>query len=213
MFGTVIYVQMKTVDYIGNTFKISFPYDPATVAQVRTLPPGRKWDPITHSWWCPPSVDALTQLRGWGFEVLPAVVKWEKEWFKPNKPAIHAISDIPGLKHPLYPFQAEGVGFIEDRGGRVLVADEMGLGKTVQALAWLQLHPDVKKAVIICPASLKGSWMNEIANWVTDEAVVIYGGRSQREELYRTFKTDPKKKYLVLNYDILSVDLGFIQAL
>ena len=40
----------------------------------------------------------------------------------------------------LYPFQNEGVRFIEKSGGRCLVGDEMGLGKTIQALAAMHLH-------------------------------------------------------------------------
>jgi SWI/SNF-related matrix-associated actin-dependent regulator 1 of chromatin subfamily A len=167
---------MKTVDLVTNLLKIQFPYDPVLVSQVRALPPGRRWDTASHAWLCPPSVDALKQLREWGFEILPAVLEWEKRFLHPSKPTIQPIHDIPRLKHKLYPFQAEGVGFIESRGGRVLVADEMGLGKTIQALAWLQYKGNTTlPAVVVCPASLKGNWERECLEWTTLTPYVLSG--------------------------------------
>ncbi|MFA5377433.1 MAG: DEAD/DEAH box helicase [Dehalococcoidia bacterium] len=190
---------MKTVDFTGNAFKIQFPYSPETIAQVRTLPVGRRWDPVTRAWWCPPSVDALTMLRSWGFEILPAAIRWEQDWFKPAKPAVRIIDDIPGLKHLLYPFQAEGVGFTDDRGGRVLIGDEMGLGKTIQALAWLQYKGSpVLPAVVICPASLKGVWEYECRTWTTLTPCVLSGGKPYVPDCYGR-----RDVLYIVNYDVL----------
>lgn len=187
---------MKTVSMLNNKiFLVEFTYDPAVVAQVRCLPPGRRWVPEIHAWTCPASVDALRDLREWGFEIKPDVIKWEQEFFKPAKPSIRLISDIPGLKRPLYPFQAEGVGFIEDRGGRVLIGDEMGLGKTVQALAWLQYKGNpVLPAVVVCPASLKGNWERECREWTTLTPCVLSGTKPSKI---------PALSLLIINYDIL----------
>lgn len=45
----------------------------------------------------------------------------------------------------------------------VLVSDEMGLGKTIQVLSLLAIVKNQKsKVLIICPASLKNNWFNEI---------------------------------------------------
>lgn len=191
---------MKTVDMMRNsstpTFCIEFSYDPATVAQVRCLPPGRRWVPELRAWTCPASVDALKQLREWQFEIKPDVTKWEQAFFKPAKPAVRLIDDIPGLKHPLYPFQAEGVGFIEDRGGRVLIGDEMGLGKTVQALAWLQHKGNAAlPAVVVCPASLKGNWERECREWTTLRCRVLSGTKADVASL--------DAPIMIINYDIL----------
>jgi SNF2 family DNA or RNA helicase len=57
----------------------------------------------------------------------------------------------------LFPYQTEGVAFLAARG-RALLADDMGLGKTLQAIAasiWMAEHAGVKKALVVCPASLK----------------------------------------------------------
>jgi hypothetical protein len=87
------------------------------------------------------------------------------------------------------------VGFIEDRGGRVLVADEMGLGKTVQALAWLQLHPEALPALVVCPCSLKGNWERECLAWTTLKARILSGTKSDASQT--------GQDVLIINYDIL----------
>lgn len=80
----------------------------------------------------------------------------------------------------LFPFQKEGVKFIERSNGRCLIADEMGLGKTVQALAFLKLHKDdvdengestVFPCLIIPKASVKFQWVGECVRWLGIEFV------------------------------------------
>ena len=192
---------MKIVEMLNDkTFCIQFTYDPATVAQVRCLPPGRRWVPELRCWTCPAGVDALKQLREWGFEIKPDVAKWEQDWINPSKPTIKPISDIDNLKHPLYPFQAEGVGFIEEHGGRALVGDEMGLGKTIQALAWLQYKGNpVLPAVVVCPASLKGNWEREVQAWTTLTPVVLSGKTPHVPEQF-----ERRDVIYIINYDVLA---------
>jgi len=61
------------------------------------------------------------------------------------------------------------MGVANPRTYGCILADEMGLGKTLQAIAiiWSLLKtgpngvPSVKKAVIVCPATLIGNWKAE----------------------------------------------------
>jgi hypothetical protein len=200
---------MKTIEMLNpKNFVIRFTYDPAVVAQVRCLPLGRKWVPEAKAWICPASVDALKQLREYGFEVKPDVMAWEREWLKPSKPTIKPINEIPGLKGTLRPFQEIGVGFIEQQGGRVLVGDEMGLGKTIQALAWLHhkigqpaLGSDATlPTVVICPASLKGNWERECKEWTNIYPVVLSGTDPSKQ----TYFPVKQNVLFIINYDILS---------
>ncbi len=197
---------MKTVAMLGkDRFRIQFSYDPAIVAQMRCLPPGRRWAPELHAWVCIASPAALGQLRQWGFDITPAVAAWEQQWLHPTAPAQVPIDKIAGLKHPLYPFQAEGVGFIESRGGRVLIGDEMGLGKTVQALAWLQHKGNpALPAVVVCPASLKGNWARECGEWTTLSPRILSGTVPDRTQL--------GGDVVIINYDILAHWLPLLGA-
>ena len=53
-------------------------------------------------------------------------------------------------------------------GERALLADEMGLGKTVQAIAacaLLRPMRGIERVLVVCPASLKGEWEEQIARF------------------------------------------------
>ena len=70
-----------------------------------------------------------------------------------------------GLK--LRPFQLEGVAKLIERQGLKgqLLADEMGLGKTVQAIAFGNTVEPERKKLVVCPASLRANWGQEIERW------------------------------------------------
>jgi SWI/SNF-related matrix-associated actin-dependent regulator 1 of chromatin subfamily A len=71
----------------------------------------------------------------------------------------------------LFPFQCDGVRFIEGSSGRALVGDEMGLGKTVQALATMALHPkEMLPFLWIGKSSLKYQYQHEVMRWMGEEA-------------------------------------------
>ena len=49
--------------------------------------------------------------------------------------------------------------------GRAILADDMGLGKTIQGVGVAELlarEADIRKVLVVCPASLKSQWRNEI---------------------------------------------------
>lgn len=99
------------------------------------------------------------------------------------------------MLHPegleLLPYQLAGVRFCASRPG-VLLADEMGLGKTVQAICALNAL-QAKKALIICTASLKLNWRDELATWLTTGASIgVACGKKW-----------PDADIVIINYDIL----------
>ncbi len=102
-----------------------------------------------------------------------------------------------GMRQELYQFQKLGVAFVESRNGCVLIGDEMGLGKTAQALGWLAIRPELRPAVVICPASVKLNWEREVHKWIDGFQVQILSGK----------KAGPirgKPDLIILNYEILS---------
>lgn len=174
-----------------KVIRIRFDYDVEMIYQVKTLP-GRKYHPDKKEWSAPVHVSTIEALISWGFKLDGHL----QEYMNKRKERTKEIKQIgiPGLKGTLRPFQNEGVAIIEARGGNVILADEMGLGKTVEALAWLQLHPELYPVVIVVPASLKLNWLKEALTWMSHPSIEVVLGN-------RPWKL--KKKIIVINYDIL----------
>ncbi len=103
----------------------------------------------------------------------------------PARAAALAVVLDPSLAARLRPHQREGVSFLYEcvmgmRGPHTgcLLCDEMGVGKTLQviALLWTLLRqspacggggaPSVKRAIVVCPASLVATWRSEVRKWL-----------------------------------------------
>ena len=109
---------------------------------------------------------------------------------------------IPGLLKKLYPFQGEGVQFVDDAEGNALICDDMGLGKTVQGLAYLQLHPELRPALVICISSNKMSWEEMAIEWMKDVNI---------ETLWTESPYKVTGDILVINYDILQYWISYLK--
>ena len=120
---------------------------------------------------------------------------------------IRTTGKVTGVKARLYPYQVEGIAFLAGTG-RALLADDMGLGKTLQAISaavWLQQHEGVKNVLIICPASLKQQWANEISKFTSQESQVIQGPPQERGVQYRK-----ESNFFIMNYELILRDLSVI---
>lgn len=188
-------VKNKSVTIAKNkagdlVMKIEFPYDLDTLDQVRSLP-GRRYHGEEKCWSAPIYIKSLKLLMRWQFDIDD---KLRKILLEANKKTKEIPKEILGFNTTLYPFQHEGVSFIESNKGRVLIADEMGLGKTIQALAWLHLHPELRPVIIVVPASLKFNWKLEAEVLMPNPKVEILSGS-------KTWKITGD--IIIINYDIL----------
>jgi SWI/SNF-related matrix-associated actin-dependent regulator of chromatin subfamily A-like protein 1 len=172
--------------------RLKFPFSYETLDVIKALP-GRTFHKEEKVWSVPITEKAVQDLVRWGFELDDKLVKF-LESKKTRTQTISEIKVIPGLSGELFPFQKIGVAFIENQLGRALIADEMGLGKTIQALAWLQLHPEKRPAIIVVPASLKLNWKKEAIRWMTNPKVEVLSG---------TQPWSTTGDLLIINYDIL----------
>ncbi|KAF9965051.1 helicase [Mortierella alpina] len=99
----------------------------------------------------------------------------------------------PILGQHLRPHQKEGVRFLYEcvmqmkdiNGQGAILADEMGLGKTLQtiALLWTLLKQSpyhgeetavVRRALVVCPASLIMNWQKEFKKWLGNERLRVF---------------------------------------
>ncbi len=113
--------------------------------------------------------------------------------------------DLSFLYTKLYPYQEEGVKFALFRRSSV-IADEMGLGKTLQAIAVSLLKRELfgfRKALIVCPASLKNQWKLEIEKFTDERALVISGPKQERQRMYLKDETYLK----ITNYEAVLRDV------
>jgi hypothetical protein len=64
----------------------------------------------------------------------------------------------------------------------------MGLGKTIQAIAACELlapRKQIERVLIVCPASLKTEWEEQIARFCERPTCLVFGSRAQRLAAYR----------------------------
>jgi len=189
-------MRVVTVDMDAGRINISFDYDMYALSVVKELP-DRTYNQKTRVWSTPLSqfhadfvIDRLTPL---GFTI---------------DPRLHGLVSQPKKKKfvlkrdGLYDFQSEGVDFIEQAGGRVLIADEQGLGKTIESLYWISTKQDIKYALVVCPASVIYKWKAEILKWDKDKTVSI---------VERTKDAIGDANYTIMSYAIMTRKVADLQ--
>ena len=92
-------------------------------------------------------------------------------------PASHALRTAAPARLTIVPFQLEpALAVTVGRGCRLLIADEVGLGKTIQAglivTEVFAREPDAR-ALVVCPAGLRGQWRMEFEERFGLAAVVL----------------------------------------
>lgn len=147
-------------------------------------------------------------LAGFGSWVEPEALAWLDRRIerRPVLPGGRIARLVPPLSLRPYPYQWTGAEFLA-RTGRALLADEMGLGKTVQALlAAAALHeasPPARRVTVVCPASLRGGWQEEIRRWLGEEAVLLEGPTRQRARVIAE-----RPRWLITHYEQVLRDHG-----
>jgi len=91
------------------------------------------------------------------------------------------------------PFQKAGIAYAS-RKNTCLIGDQPGLGKTIQAIGTINLIPEIKTVLVVCPASLKINWRNELEKWlVVKRGIGILDSKSKQIQ----------DEICIVNYDIL----------
>jgi superfamily II DNA or RNA helicase len=140
-------------------------------------------------------------LGGLGDWVEPQALRWLDGRLerRPDLPDGDLAQLLPPLGLTPYDYQWTGAGFLA-RTGRALLADEMGLGKTVQAIlaaaALRHASRPARCVTVVCPASLRGGWHEEVRRWLGEETLLLEGPAPVRA---RTVASRPP--WLVTHYE------------
>uniref|UniRef100_A0A8D8YLQ4 SWI/SNF-related matrix-associated actin-dependent regulator of chromatin subfamily A-like protein 1 n=1 Tax=Cacopsylla melanoneura TaxID=428564 RepID=A0A8D8YLQ4_9HEMI len=104
----------------------------------------------------------------------------------------------PSLLTSLYPFQKIGIQFGISKNCRCILADDMGLGKTIQALGLCDYYRDDWPLLIMCPASMRFQWDEEIRThlpYVPESGIYVIN--SSKDEFLNP-------KVVITSYDLMS---------
>lgn len=111
------------------------------------------------------------------------------------------------LKLEPYDYQKEAVVFFDINNGVAILGDEPGAGKTAQIIAYAIKNN--LKTIVICPASLKLNWRNEIYKFSNEKAFIYKYNppkkfnikiNSKEESLFHVINYESLDTYFKLNY-------------
>ncbi len=114
------------------------------------------------------------------------------------------------LSVELLPYQLDGIAFAVG-AGRAILADDMGLGKTIQGIGVAELlarSAEIRRVLVICPASLKSQWKSEIGKFSGRTAQIVVGSGVERLEQYKN-----NDFFTICNYEQVLRDLAAVELI
>lgn len=114
-----------------------------------------------------------------------------------------------GLDATLRDYQVTGLNwlaFLNEYGFSGILADDMGLGKTIQTLAYLlykkQHHQLTEPALVVCPTSLVGNWLQEAQKFTPTLKVLVLHGAARHQHFANVADYD----LLITTYPLVGRD-------
>ena len=128
-----------------------------------------------------------------------------------NFTGIKEVELPENLNATLRDYQLVGLNwlaFLNEYGFSGVLADDMGLGKTVQTLAYLlykkQHQQLTSPALVICPTSLVGNWLNEAHKFTPTLKVLVLHGANRHQH----FSSIPEYDLLITTYPLIGRDFS-----
>lgn len=185
--------------YFDDAYKLSFKYDPTTVAKIkelaqrRYLPEERAWEIPVHE--LPNLVEkvGLTNITAEEPIVASFKVKAIEDKREAVQKRLEGIKPVRAFdfKTPPLPHQIEAFNYGMERD-MLLIGDEQGLGKTKESIdITVARKEELYKCLIVCGVnSVKYNWEKEISIHSKESAVMIDGKTMEArvEQLYSWYK-------------------------
>ena len=206
---------MPRLELHENLLSLSCDFDDREKAKVIT---GFRWNKELKMWQYPIDLEVYLQIKqvfpsaeiaGSVHEIFNAHQEAVQAGtsFKKN-PVVHPTINSLNVKTLPRNHQVVGVSFLLNQNSAML-CDEMGLGKTFQAMMAAigrKQMGKVSRVLVLCPATLKGTWAAEIDKHTNEKFVVLDGGRKQRNEQFKTFLSDQACMFLIVNFESFRID-------
>ena len=118
------------------------------------------------------------------------------------------------VSNVLRKYQKEGFKWlrsVEELGFGGILADDMGLGKTLQIISLLidaKKNGRLKKALIVCPASLVYNWSEEISKFDTKGELRVCVLAAAKEERQKSIEEHEDFDIYISSYDTLRRDIS-----
>lgn len=170
--------------YFDDAYRLSFKYDPSTVAKVKELAQ-RRYLPEERAWEIP-SYELPNLVEKVGLNNISAdegitgalktqEIEDKREATRKRLEGIKPIKEVI-LKSKLLPHQIEAFNYGMERD-KILIGDEQGLGKTLESIAiTVARKKDLVKCLIVCGVnSVKYNWEKEISIHSKEKSVMIDG--------------------------------------
>ena len=174
--------KLEKGTYFDDAFKISFRYDPTTVAKVkelaerRYLPDDRAWEIPAHE--LPALIEkvGLSNIKS-EEAVIQALntkeIEDKREATQKRLKGIKPVRDFDFKTAPL-PHQIEAFNYGMEKNS-LLIGDEQGLGKTKESIdICVARKKELIKTLIVCGVnSVKYNWQSEIGKHSSEKSIII----------------------------------------
>ncbi|VBB25880.1 unnamed protein product [Acanthocheilonema viteae] len=207
---SVVNIIFKLID--SKSFQVQFtPFSHSVISVLKAIP-SKIYVPETKAWSFPLEdiytvEKALQSLDDVSVEIErisdhAILLTYGKSNVSMNEPNLEKHIEKT-LVDALFPYQRRGIMYVVLYGvmkrGRLLLADEMGLGKSIQALGIARYFKCDWPLLIVCPSSVKFSWLNQLESFLpnVDEIVIIEKG-SDHLPLKKT-----KQTVVIISYDLM----------
>lgn len=103
-------------------------------------------------------------------------------------------------------------------GERIVIGNDIGTGKTLTSIMiakFLMEKRNAGRTIILLPASLATNFYDDYNKFFNDKQMMLVSGQTKKKRIsmYQEFKTTPRLKFLITNYEKCNFDYELLKEL